>query len=60
MEFTFWQELRYLAHDESFPNMQRGAWIFLGVAENCGDSLIYYILTEEERIISKSVAHFME
>ena len=55
LQFTFWEKVLYLSHGESFPDTQEHVGHFLGVSENCGDALTFYILTKDEQIISRSV-----
>ena len=55
MQFTFWEKVLYYSHGESFPDTTEKVGRFLGVSENCGDALTFYILTKDEQIISRSV-----
>ncbi len=41
----------YHFHGKSFPDTKEKVGDFLGISETCGDVLIFYILTENEKIM---------
>ncbi len=45
------------SYDKSFPDSHEKPGYFLGVSESCGNALTFYILNENEKIISRSVVH---
>ena len=50
LQFYFYQPI-YYAQENSFPNVKEQFGHWLGVAENKGDALTYYILTENKQIL---------
>ena len=57
LTYHWWQPVYYLDDDGGFPSEsreKRGRWV--GVAENIGDTLTYYILTDDtQQVIARSV-----
>jgi hypothetical protein len=54
LQYTFYEPV-YYATDESFPNAKEGVGHWCGVAENKGDALTYWILTDKKTIIARSL-----
>ncbi len=55
LEFAFWKKVLYHSHNESYPDTKERVGYFLGVSENCGDAPTFYVLTEDEKILSSSI-----
>ena len=56
LQFTFYQRVLYLDPSASFPRNKELPGRFVGVAENTGDALTYYVLTDHtNQIIARSV-----
>ena len=57
LSYHWWQPVYYLDDDGGFPSQskeKRGRWV--GVAENIGDTLTYYVLTDDtQQVIARSV-----
>ena len=57
LSYTWWQPVYYLDDDGEFPSQsreKRGKWC--GVAQNIGDTLTYWVLTDDtEQLVSRSV-----
>ena len=51
LAFRFFQKVYYLDSEESFPNSKEDARYIMGIAENVGDALTYWILTEDTQQI---------
>jgi len=59
--FFFYECIYYLESEIPFPNSREKAGWFIGIAENVGDSLTFWILTEDtEKIIARSVIRTAE
>ena len=56
LEFYFYQPIYYYEKDAtSFPESKEHYGHWLGISENCGDEMTYYVLTNEGQVISRSV-----
>jgi len=55
LQFSFYEPIYYLDEDASFPETAEKLGHFLGVAEMCGDSLTFWILTSNRSVIARSV-----
>ena len=56
LQFSFFQKVLYLDHEDSWPSTKERAGRWVGVAENIGDSLTYWILDEQSKqILARSV-----
>ena len=55
LQFAFYEPVYYLDPDVSFPDTKEKIGHFLGVAENCGDDLVFWILTGKRTVIARSV-----
>ena len=56
LQFTFWQRVLYLDHEESFPHSKERTGYWVGVADNVGDSLTYWIYDDQaKRLFARSV-----
>ena len=54
--FTFWERILYLDHENSFPESKERSGYWVGVAENVGDALTFYIFDDQSRqILARSV-----
>ena len=59
--FSFYEWVYYLESETPFPNSREKAGWFIGIAENVGDALTFWILTEDtEKIIARSVVRTTE
>ena len=56
MAYQFYQPIYYLDLEESFPDSKEKSCYLLGMTENVGDQLIYWILTyNKQSVIARSV-----
>ena len=55
LQYAFYEPVYYYDHDQSFPHSQELRGRFLGMAENQGDALTYYVLTSSHTVIARSV-----
>ena len=56
--FEFWERIYYLDVEETYPNSREKPGHFLGVAENIGDALTFYILTDDtKQVLVRSMVH---
>ena len=55
LQYAFYEPVYYYDHDQSFPHSQELRGRFLGMAENQGDALTYYVLTSSNTVIARSV-----
>ena len=55
LNYHWWQPVYYLDDDGSFPQSKekRGRWV--GVAENIGDTLTYWILTNDTEKVTSGI-----
>ena len=59
--FTFFQKVYILDAEIPFPSSKEGPGRFIGIAENVGDALIFWIWTEDTgKIIARSVIRSVE
>ena len=59
--FSFYERVYYLESETPFPNSREKAEWFIGIAENVGDALTFWILTEDtKKIIARSVVRTAE
>ena len=54
LQFEFYEPLLYLNPESSFPNSSEACGRFLGIAENVGDCMTYWILTKKKTVIARS------
>ena len=54
LQFYFYQPI-YYAQEDSFPNVKEQLGHWLGVTENKGDALTYYVLTSGKQILVRSL-----
>ena len=54
LQFKFYEPLLYLNPESSFPNSSEACGRFLGIAENVGDCMTYWILTKKKTVIARS------
>ena len=56
MQFSFYEKLYLLDTEVRFPESKEKAGSFVGITENVGDALTYWVLTEDtEKVIARSV-----
>ena len=56
LQFSFWQPILYLDHKETWPSYKERTGRWVGVTENIGDQLTYWILDEQSKqLVSRSV-----
>jgi hypothetical protein len=56
LAFRFFEKIYYLDAEVSYPNSNEKAGYWLGVADNVGDCLTYYILTDDKhQVLARSV-----
>jgi hypothetical protein len=59
--FAFYERVYYLDAESHFPNSKEKAGRFVGIAENVGDALTFWILTEDtQQLIARSVVRTTE
>ena len=54
LQYSFYEPV-YYATDETFPNVQEDIGHWCGVAENKGDALTYWILTDKNTLLARSL-----
>ena len=59
LQFTFYQPV-YFSDKEAFPDSDERLGHWIGVAENKGDTLTYWILAENNQVLARSLAHPVE
>ena len=55
LQYTFYEPIYYYDAEVSFPHSRELPGRFLGIAENVGDALTFQVLTDENRVICRSV-----
>ena len=56
LQFTFWQPILYLDSEQSWPASKERSGYWLGVAENIGDFLTFWILdSQTKQVLARSV-----
>ena len=56
LQFTFWQRVLYLDHEEPWPHSKERPGYWVGVAHNIGDALTYWIYDDQaKRLLAMSV-----
>ena len=56
LQFTFWQPILYLDSEDCWPASKERSGFWLGVAENIGDFLTYWILdAQSHQVLARSV-----
>jgi hypothetical protein len=56
LQFTFWQAILCLDNENSWPSSKERSGYWLGVSENIGDFLTYWILDDQtKQVLSRSV-----
>ena len=56
LQFTFWQPVLYLDSEESWPSSKERSAYWLGVAENIGDFLTFWIMdAQSKQVLARSV-----
>ena len=59
LQFTFFQPI-YFSDKDIFPNAEERMGHWLGVAENKGDALTYWILAENKQVLARSLVRPVE
>ena len=54
-QFSFYEPVYFMDRESSFPHTSELRGRFLGIAESVGDAMTYYVITEENNIIARSV-----
>ena len=52
LQFMFYELLYFLDQDACFPETGEHLGRFVGIAENHGDALTYWILTQEDQLLA--------
>ena len=61
LQFTFFQKVLYLDHEHSWPSTRERAGRWVGIAENIGDAMTYWILDEQSKqVLARSVVRPFE
>ena len=47
LQFQFWERILYLDHEHSFPDSKERSGYWVGIADNIGDALTYWILDDQ-------------
>ena len=56
MQFCFWERILYLDHEQSFPDPKERSGYWVGIADNIGDALTYWILDDQPgQLLAQSV-----
>ena len=55
LQYAFYEPIYYYYAEVSFPHSRELPGRFLGIAENVGDALTFQLLTDENRVIYRSV-----
>ena len=56
LQFTFWQPILFLDNEDSWPSSKERAGYWLGVSENIGDFLTYWIFDDQSKqMLARSV-----
>jgi Reverse transcriptase (RNA-dependent DNA polymerase) len=56
LQFTFWQPILFLDNENSWPSSKERSGYWLGVAENIGDFLTYWIFDDQSKqVLARSV-----
>ena len=55
LQFTFYKPVYFLDQDARFPETRERLGRFVGIAENHGDTLTYWILTPDDQLLARSV-----
>ena len=53
--YPFWDKINYLDTEQKYPYTKELPGHFLGVAENVGDALTFYILAQNQQVLARSV-----
>lgn len=54
LQFEFWELVYYHEPQESFPNPKERLGRFVGIAENIGDFMTYYVLADNGEVLARS------
>lgn len=60
LQFRFYERIYYLDPEEKFPGTREKPGYWIGVTDNVGDALCYYILTTKGTVIERSVIRSAE
>jgi hypothetical protein len=53
--YPFWDKIYYLDTEQKYPYTKELPGHFLGVADNVGDALTFYILAQNQQVLARSV-----
>ena len=53
--FEFYEKIYYLDSEEKYPHTKEKKGRFMGVADNIGDALTFTILTDDNKLLTRSV-----
>ena len=59
LQFTFYELVYFLDHDAHFPETGERFSRFVGNAENHGNALTYWILTQDDKLLARLVVQFV-
>ena len=55
LQYAYYEPIYYFDHEQSFPHTKELPGHFIGIAENIGDALTYYVLTTNKTVLARSV-----
>jgi hypothetical protein len=56
LQFTFWQPILFLDHESLWPRTKEQSGFWLGVADNIGDSLTFWVFdSQSKQVLARSV-----
>ena len=55
LHFTFYEPVYYLNHKACFPKIEEQSGWFVGIAENKGNAPTYWILSDDNQLLARSV-----
>ena len=55
LQFSFYEPVYYFDEEASYPETKEKFGHFLGIAENCGDVLTFWVLKPNRQVIARSV-----
>ena len=55
--YQFYEKIYYLNTEQKYPHTKESLGHFLGVADDIGDALTFYVLAENDQVLVRSVIH---
>ena len=56
LQFTFWQPVLYLDHEQSWSSSKERSGHWLGIAHNIGDALTFWVFDDQSKhLLTRSV-----